>query len=130
MTKLVCERWVVEYQSMELEDTPQDTLSVRSLTNPHSSMTNIDVCGPHQSKSTVTTGTSSYFGTPFLDDEYDTQAHEQPDELERYLNADIVRQAENPIAWWMDHKHAYPRLSRMALDYLTIPGMFLLFLMF
>lgn len=27
------------------------------------------------------------------------------------------------VAWWYDHRKAYPRLSRMALYYLTIPGM-------
>jgi hypothetical protein len=42
-------------------------------------------------------------------------------ELDRYLNADVEHVA-NPIAWWCEHRGTYPRLSRMALDYLTIPG--------
>lgn len=27
------------------------------------------------------------------------------------------------VAWWYDHRKAYPHLSCMALDYLTIPGL-------
>lgn len=45
------------------------------------------------------------------------------EELENYLNADIEDIAD-PIAWWHGHRKTYPHLSRMALDYLTIPGMF------
>ena len=26
------------------------------------------------------------------------------------------------LAWWYEHKNVYPRLHRMALDYLSIPG--------
>jgi hypothetical protein len=45
------------------------------------------------------------------------------DELETYLDADIEDIAD-PIAWWHGHHKTYPHLSRMALDYLMIPGMF------
>jgi len=44
------------------------------------------------------------------------------DELETYLSADHDHKVDNVIQWWIDHKHTYPRLSRMARDYLTIPG--------
>jgi hypothetical protein len=43
------------------------------------------------------------------------------DELTRYLAAVCV-DIEDPIAWWLENAHTYPRLSRMALDYLMIPG--------
>jgi len=42
-------------------------------------------------------------------------------ELERYLHADVEHVAD-PLAWWYEQCAIYPRLSRMALDYLTIPG--------
>ncbi|EIW54547.1 HAT dimerization, partial [Trametes versicolor FP-101664 SS1] len=42
------------------------------------------------------------------------------DELKRYLASDPVP-VTNPIQWWQDRRKAYPRLSRMAIDYLTIP---------
>ncbi|KDR66669.1 hypothetical protein GALMADRAFT_1141875 [Galerina marginata CBS 339.88] len=42
-------------------------------------------------------------------------------ELERYLNTDI-EDVTDPIRWWYERKTTYPRLHRMALDYLTIPA--------
>src|SRR3981189_674270 len=42
-------------------------------------------------------------------------------ELDRYLSTD-PEHVVNALAWWAERKDAYPRLSRMALDYLTIPG--------
>ncbi|PIL33222.1 hypothetical protein GSI_04672 [Ganoderma sinense ZZ0214-1] len=41
-------------------------------------------------------------------------------ELERYLRAG-VEHCPNAIKWWVDRHAVYPRLSRMALDFLTIP---------
>ena len=43
------------------------------------------------------------------------------DELTRYLSADCEH-VENVIEWWTERKMTYPRLSRMALDFHTIPG--------
>ena len=43
------------------------------------------------------------------------------DELDSYLATGPVS-VDDPIAWWRDHEDLYPRLSRMAIDYLTIPG--------
>jgi len=43
------------------------------------------------------------------------------DELDRYLSTD-PEQVSNVCAWWYEHRVAYPHLHRMALDYLTIPG--------
>jgi hAT family C-terminal dimerisation region len=43
-------------------------------------------------------------------------------ELDRYLGTD-PEHVTDALAWWYGHKHVYPRLHRMALDYLSIPGM-------
>ena len=43
------------------------------------------------------------------------------DELERYLSTDPEFVAD-VLLWWTERKSTYPRLSRMALDYLSIPG--------
>ena len=42
-------------------------------------------------------------------------------ELDHYLKAD-VEDVTDAIAWWHIRRSTYPRLSRMALDYLTIPS--------
>lgn len=44
------------------------------------------------------------------------------DEFERYLSMP-TEAVDNPIKWWYERQDMYPRLSRMALDYLAIPGM-------
>jgi hAT family C-terminal dimerisation region len=43
------------------------------------------------------------------------------DELDRYLSTD-PEHVTDAIAWWYEKRTVYPRLHRMALDYLTIPG--------
>ncbi len=43
------------------------------------------------------------------------------DELERYLKSSVVY-VEDSISWWRDNQGTYPRLSQMAIDYLSIPG--------
>ena len=43
------------------------------------------------------------------------------DELNRYLKSD-PEQTNNCIQWWIDKRSSFPYLSRMALDYLTIPA--------
>ena len=46
------------------------------------------------------------------------------DELSRYLAEDVVpMKPSDTLSWWASKKNVYPRLSRMALDYLSIPGM-------
>ena len=42
--------------------------------------------------------------------------------LDHYLTADIEHVTDT-LVWWYKRCSAYPRLSRMALDYLSIPGM-------
>ena len=43
------------------------------------------------------------------------------DDLDRYLSTD-PEHVTDPLAWWYENRAVYPRLHRMALDYLTIPG--------
>ena len=43
------------------------------------------------------------------------------DELDHYLRAELEDHVTDPMAWWHKHRQVYPRLSRMALDYLSIP---------
>ena len=42
-------------------------------------------------------------------------------ELDRYLATDPVN-VSDALAWWHEQRHVFPRLHRMALDYLSIPG--------
>jgi hypothetical protein len=48
------------------------------------------------------------------------QVSELYDELERYLGTD-PEDVQDVLLWWYEHKHIYPRLYRMALNYLSIP---------
>ena len=43
-------------------------------------------------------------------------------ELDCYLTAD-VEHVTDAITWWHEHHAIYPCLSRMALNYLSVPGM-------
>jgi hypothetical protein len=45
------------------------------------------------------------------------------DELKQYLECP-VEDVKDVLLWWIKNRAVYPRLSRMALDYLSIPGMF------
>lgn len=49
------------------------------------------------------------------------RATELHDELERYLSADLEHVVDI-LMWWTEQKGMYPCLSRMALDYLSIPA--------
>jgi hypothetical protein len=46
------------------------------------------------------------------------------DELDQYLSTD-PEHVMDVLMWWTERKSMYPRLSRMALDYLSIPGEFI-----
>jgi len=43
-------------------------------------------------------------------------------ELREYLSLP-VEHADEPLKWWMKMERVYPNLHRMALDYLSIPGL-------
>lgn len=44
------------------------------------------------------------------------------DELDMYLEHPRVM-TDEPLAWWYVRREEYPMLSRMAIDYLCVPGM-------
>lgn len=50
-------------------------------------------------------------------------------ELDQYLKSDL-EDVTDVIAWWHAHHKTYPKLSRMALDYLTIPGMWFVLILY
>jgi hypothetical protein len=60
------------------------------------------------------------------------KAEDLHDELDKYLSTD-PEHVVDAVKWWFDRRKIYPRLSRMAMDYLTIPrkysdiGLLLLF---
>ena len=43
------------------------------------------------------------------------------EELTRYFVAPPEATA-NPLRWWFENQEIYPRLSRMARNYLSVPG--------
>jgi hypothetical protein len=49
------------------------------------------------------------------------QASNQQSELDHYLSADM-ESVVDALAWWDEKRVIYPQLSRMAFDYLSIPG--------
>jgi hypothetical protein len=51
-----------------------------------------------------------------------TQFSELCDKIDRYLSTDTEK-VTDVLLWWFEHHAIYPCLSRMALDYLSIPGM-------
>jgi hAT family C-terminal dimerisation region len=44
------------------------------------------------------------------------------EELELYLSTRPDKDVADPIRWWKEKQTVYPRLSQMAIDFLTIPG--------
>ena len=43
------------------------------------------------------------------------------DEFDRFLSTG-PEDVKDALAWWNQNRAVYPRLARMAFDYLTIPG--------
>jgi hypothetical protein len=41
-------------------------------------------------------------------------------EVTRYLQT-APEKVDDALSWWFERRHIFPRLSRMARDYLTIP---------
>jgi hypothetical protein len=57
------------------------------------------------------------------------KASAAPSELDDYLKLP-VESVQDPLKWWHAHRRSYPNLSRMVLDYMSIPvsNPFLLYL--
>ena len=47
-------------------------------------------------------------------------------ELDHYLKSACVKNIKYPLKWWFENRGTYPCLSRMARDFVKIPGEFLL----
>ena len=58
--------------------------------------------------------------TDFLDIPMD--GLKEINELDDYLSQGIEK-VSNPITWWWDHRKVYPKLSAMAFDNPSVPGM-------
>ena len=58
----------------------------------------------------------------------DSEAEDFMTELDHYLKSARVKDVEDPRKWWFENRGSYPCLSRMARDFLTIPGKFFLYL--
>ena len=43
--------------------------------------------------------------------------------MEAYLSCKVKYIVDDPLAWWRTHSWRFPRVARMAIDYLTIPAM-------
>ena len=56
----------------------------------------------------------------------DTPRTSSDDELQRYLATDI-EDVKDGLMWWYEKRTTFPRLSRMARDYLAIPGEYIVF---
>ena len=51
------------------------------------------------------------------------ESSELCDELECHLSTD-PEFVPDVLIWWYEWRHIYPCLSRMTIDYLSIPGLF------
>ena len=49
------------------------------------------------------------------------------DELDCYLSSGHIKGVTDPIKWWHENQASYSRLSRMAKDFLMIPGKHFIF---
>jgi hypothetical protein len=64
--------------------------------------------------------TNSFDDLPALQEFEATAIH---DELTMYLSTCCDLRMMDGLHWWYKHKYLYPHLSRMAINYLSIPGM-------
>ena len=72
------------------------------------------------SRASTPTATNIFDDLPALQ-EFEATAIQ--DELATYLSTGRDLRIVDGLRWWYEHKHLYPHLSRMAIDYLSIPGM-------
>ena len=43
-------------------------------------------------------------------------------EMTSYLMTSDLEEDEDPLQWWLKHEHTFPRLSKLAKKYLSIPA--------
>lgn len=90
---------------------------------------------PPPSESSPFSANPTEWRTAFMERSPTPEAEGQrlsPDaEFDKYLKMKITREKDNkgrpiaidPLRWWRDHKTAFPLLSQMAIDVLSIPAM-------
>jgi hypothetical protein len=66
-------------------------------------------------------------GTMEVDSDSTTDEEGFVTELDQYLKSARVKDVKDPLKWWFENRGSYPRLSRMARDFLMIPGETLFF---
>ena len=59
-----------------------------------------------------------------VDSDSSTDEEDFITELDNYLKSPRVKNIKDPLNWWYENRGLYPRLSRMARDFLMIPGKF------
>ncbi|XP_011408502.2 PREDICTED: zinc finger BED domain-containing protein 1-like [Amphimedon queenslandica] len=84
------------------------------------------------SETTEATENSSEACTQSLWDSFDKQAVESTAhrtagteaiiEVRRYFEEPIIPRSSNPLLWWKENQHRFPRLMQIAKKYLCIPG--------
>jgi hypothetical protein len=57
----------------------------------------------------------------FIDFSVESTVTTATSELDDYFRSPIENVA-NPLKWWFDKRRTYPNLSRMARDFLSVPG--------
>jgi hAT family C-terminal dimerisation region len=65
---------------------------------------------------------SEPLATELTDSDSSLDEDEFMDELDRYLLTGRIKDVMDPLSRWVENKGTYPRLLRIAQDYLTIPG--------
>jgi len=106
-------RWI----SFELpgEQVNRITITFKQLYQEHYSTPNtlVPVADGHGNRSR-----SSHLARPGY---YDPDGDGDDDEVTRYLEG-RVREVEDPLMWWRTHCDEFPRLFKMAIDFLMIPA--------
>jgi hypothetical protein len=65
---------------------------------------------------------SSIFDESDEDSELEGNQETPDDELKHYLDSKVEKNITNPVLWWHENRSTYPCLSRMARNYLSVPG--------
>lgn len=72
---------------------------------------------PQHSQQSISTSNNIFDNLP----ELAPVLSELHDELDRYLSTD-TEDVRDGLSWWYERRATFPCLSRMARDYLSIPG--------
>lgn len=102
--------WISTAERLVRNAFKESYTAIESIDNPEDTANN---SGEHANKKTNIFDSLPALAPP--------KASDLGSELNRYLSTD-VEHVTDAITWWHERRHIYPSLSRMAVDYLTIPG--------